>query len=137
MANPLVNEGPVPFLVHGVIEYVAGCVFIAAPLVLDFPEGAATTLSIVLGVLVLLIAATTEGPTGLIKGLALTVHVVLDYVLAVFLIAAPFLFGFSDEGAATAFFIVLGIVHLLLTVGTRFVDVPVQREGAKLPPPKP
>ena len=45
----------------------------------------------------------------------------LDLVLAVFLIAAPFLFSFSDEGVATAFFIVLGVVHLLLTIGTRFL----------------
>ncbi|MGH2702080.1 MAG: SPW repeat domain-containing protein [Actinomycetota bacterium] len=124
MANPLVSEGPVPFFVHGVIEYLAGVAFIAAPLVLDFPEGASTTLSIVLGVLILLIAATTEGPTGLIEGLALTVHVVLDYVLALFLIAAPFLFSFSQEAVPTAFFIVFGIVHLLLTVGTRFMDAP-------------
>ena len=38
------------------------------------------------------------------------------------LIAAPFLFGFSDDGTATAFFIVLGVVHLLLTIATRFVS---------------
>jgi hypothetical protein len=36
------------------------------------------------------------------------------------MIAAPFLFGFSREGAPTAFFIVLGVVHLLVTIGTRF-----------------
>ena len=36
------------------------------------------------------------------------------------LIAAPFLFGFSDESAPTAFFIVLGVAHLLITIGTRF-----------------
>ena len=34
----------------------------------------------------------------------------LDYVLAIFLIASPFLFGFSDDGTAAAFFIVLGVV---------------------------
>jgi hypothetical protein len=37
------------------------------------------------------------------------------------MIASPFLFGFSDEGTPTAFFITLGVVHLLLTIGTRFV----------------
>ena len=45
----------------------------------------------------------------------------LDYVLAIFLIASPFLLGFSDDGTAAAFFIVLGVVHLLLTIATRFV----------------
>ena len=50
------------------------------------------------------------------------VHGVLEYVAGALLIAAPFLFGFSDDGTATAFFIVLGAVHLLLTIATRFVS---------------
>jgi len=120
MANPLINEGPVPFFVHGVLEYIAGVAFIAAPLVLDYDAGAAVAISIVVGIVVLLIAATTEGPTSLVNGLALSVHVVLDYVLALFLIATPFLFGFGGETAPTAFFIGLGVAHLLLTIGTRF-----------------
>ena len=45
----------------------------------------------------------------------------LDYVLAIFLIASPFILGFSDDGTAAAFFIVIGVVHLLLTIATRFV----------------
>ena len=49
-------------------------------------------------------------------------HVLLDYALAAVLVASPFLFGFTDETAATAFFIVLGVVHLLVTIGTRFRD---------------
>jgi hypothetical protein len=120
MANPLINEGPVPFFVHGVIEYVAGVAFIAAPLVLNYDDGAAVAISIVVGIIVLLVAATTEGPTSLVDALALNVHVVLDYVLALFLIATPFLFGFGGETAPTAFFIGIGIVHLLITIGTRF-----------------
>jgi hypothetical protein len=36
------------------------------------------------------------------------------------LIAAPFLFGFSDESGPTALFIILGVAHLLVTIGTRF-----------------
>ena len=46
----------------------------------------------------------------------------IDFALAAVLIAAPFLFGFSDDGTATPFFIVLGVVHLLLTIATRFVS---------------
>ena len=33
--------------------------------------------------------------------------VVLDFLLVALLIASPFLFGFSGDGTATAFFIVL------------------------------
>ena len=120
----MLKDGPVPVLIHGAIEYAAGILFIVAPLIFGFDSGAATAASVVIGVVILVIAAATEGPTGLIPKIPITVHVTLDYVLAALLIAAPFLLGFSDESAPTYFFILLGVVHLLLTIGTRF------REGA-------
>jgi hypothetical protein len=126
MANPLIYEGPVPFTLHGALEYVAGIAFIAAPILLDYESGAAVGISIVVGIIILLIAATTEGPTSLVNALAISVHVVLDYVLAFFLIATPFLFDFGGETAPTAFFIGLGVVHLLLTIGTRFSNAPLE-----------
>jgi hypothetical protein len=131
MANPLIHEGPVPFFVHGVLEYIAGIAFIAAPLLLDYDDGAAVGISIVVGIVVLLVAATTEGPTSLVNALALSVHVVLDFVLALFLIATPFVFDFGGETAPTAFFIGLGIAHLLLTIGTRFSNAPVGSDGSQ------
>ena len=71
--------------------------------------------------LVLIIAASTQWRTGLIHSIPVQAHVMLDYVLAIFLIASPFILGFSDDGTAAAFFIVIGVVHLLLTIATRFV----------------
>ncbi len=121
----MLRDGPVPVFLHGAIEYVAGLLFIVAPLVLGFESGVAIVLSLVVGVLVLVIAASTDSPTGLISKIPITLHVVLDYVLAVVLIASPFIFGFSDETEPTLFFILLGVVHLLLTIGTRFRDEPV------------
>ena len=106
--------------VHGIVEYAAAALFIVAPFLLAFDSGAATALSIVIGVIVLAIAASTDGPTSLINQIPRSAHVALDYVLVVVLIALPFLAGFSDESAPTAFFIVLGVVHLLVTIGTRF-----------------
>lgn len=119
----MLAQGPIPRAVHGLIEYAAGVLFIVAPFLLDFSEqGAATALSIVVGILVLLVAATTKGSTSLIDVIPTSLHVAVDYALAAVLVAAPFLFGFSDESAPTAFFIALGVVHLLLTVATRFVS---------------
>lgn len=118
---PMLHKGPIPVAVHGIIEYLAGVLFIAAPYLFDFEATRATTLSIVVGVVILVVAAVSKGPTGLIDELPVSAHVLLDFVLAVFLIAASFLFGFSEDAKATAFFIVLGVVHLLLTIATRFV----------------
>jgi hypothetical protein len=116
----MLREGPIPRFAHGLLEYAAGALLIVAPFLLSFDSGAATAASIILGVLVLTVAATTEGPTSLANQLPLAVHVLLDYALVAVLIAMPFVAGFSDEAAPTAFFIALGVAHLMISLGTRF-----------------
>lgn len=118
--DTMLRDGLIPRSIHGIIEYLAGALLIAAPFLLAFDSGAAKAASIVLGVFVLAIAAATEGPTGLSAIVPIRMHVILDFALAGLMIAAPFLFGFSDEGAPTAFFVALGVLHLLITIGTRF-----------------
>jgi len=129
------RDGPIPLFVHGLIEYVAGAVLIVAPFLLSFESGAATAISIVLGVVIIAIAANTEGPTSLVDQLPRPAHVALDYVLVALLIAMPFLAGFSEETAPTALFIALGVAHLLITIGTRFrattVDVAPPTRSSK------
>ena len=115
------KQGPIPAFVHGAIEYLAAALFIAAPFLLTFDDDTATAVSIVVGVLVLAVTASTALPTGLIKSIPVQAHAVIDYLLAAVLIAAPFIFGFSDDDAATPFFIVLGVAHLLITIATRFI----------------
>ena len=116
----VLHQGPIPRFAHGAIEYLAGALFIVAPFLLSFDSDSATAVSIVIGVLVLAIAATTEGSTSLVNQLPLGAHVVLDYVLVALLIGSPFIFGFSGEGPPTIFFIALGVAHLMVTIGTRF-----------------
>jgi hypothetical protein len=125
------KKGPVPAFVHGLLEYVAGVLLIAAPFVLTFDSDTATGISIAAGVVVLIVNASTAMSTGLVKSIPVAAHVMLDYVLAILLIASPFVFAFSEDDTATAFFLVLGIVHLLLTIGTRFIKAePRARERA-------
>jgi hypothetical protein len=115
------RQGPIPAFVHGLIEYAAGVLLIAAPFLFTFDSDTATAVSIVAGVAVLIVASSTAMSTGLIKSIPVPAHVILDYALASLLIASPFLFGFDDDGTATAFFIVLGVLHLLITIATRFI----------------
>ncbi len=118
----MLRQGPISRFLHGAFEYAVGVLLIAAPFIFTFDSGAATAVSIIAGVLVIVIAASTEGPSSLINSIPIPAHLLLDFALAAALIASPFLFGFSDESAPTAFFIVLGVVHLLLTIATRFVS---------------
>jgi VIT1/CCC1 family predicted Fe2+/Mn2+ transporter len=118
------KQGPIPAFVHGLLEYGAGALFIAAPFLFGFDSDTATAVAIVAGVLILVLTASTALSTGLIKSIPVQAHVILDYLLAAALIASPFVFGFSDDDTALAFFIVLGVVHLLVTIATRFIGEP-------------
>jgi predicted ABC-type exoprotein transport system permease subunit len=129
------KKGPIPSFVHGLLEYAVAVLFIAAPFLFSFDSDTATAVAIVAGVLVLIVAATTAMSTGLIKEIPVQAHVVLDYLLAILLIASPFLFGFDEDGTATAFFIVVGVVHLLMTIATRFIREERRRERTRPTPP--
>jgi hypothetical protein len=52
--------------------------------------------------------------------ISLTVHSMLEPVIAALLIAAPFLFGFSDNGAPTAVAIVIGVAVLIVGMSTQW-----------------
>src|SRR3712207_2800419 len=114
------KRGPVPPIVHGVLDYVLACVLIAAPFVLTFDEDAPTAVAIAAGLVVLLLAAFTAWTTGIVKSIPVVAHATLDYLLGILLIISPFLLAFNDDDTASAFFVVLGIALLLLTVATRF-----------------
>ena len=116
----MVKQGPIPAFLHSLIEYIAGVGLIAAPLLLGYDSGAATAASIILGVLVLFLVATTTSTMSLINQVPLSMHIVFDYVIAALLIASPFLFSFSGESTPTAIFIAAGVVWLLLSIGTRY-----------------
>ncbi|MGI8631554.1 MAG: SPW repeat domain-containing protein [Solirubrobacterales bacterium] len=116
----MLTQGPIPALIHGIIEYVAAAAFIALPLLIGFESDAAIAVSIITGVVILVVAASSDNPAGLIAQIPVPVHVLLDYLLAGFLIAAPFLFGFSGETEPLVFFIGLGVAHLLITIATKF-----------------
>jgi hypothetical protein len=117
----MLRTGPLSPFAHGVIEYAAGVLFIAAPFLFGYDARAATAVSLVFGVALIVITASSDLPTGLAKTLPVTIHAVIDLIGAVFLIAAPFLFGFNGEAAPTAAFIILGVGYLLLTIATRFL----------------
>ncbi len=116
----MMRQGPISRFLHGAIEYLAGVLLVAAPFLFSFESDAATAVAVVAGVIVLVIASSTDGPTSLINSIPTATHVVLDFALAAVLIASPFLFSFSDETKPTAFFLLLGVAHLLVTIGTRF-----------------
>jgi hypothetical protein len=135
----VIHNGPIPFFVHGALDYLLGALLIVSSFLLGFDSGAATAVSIIAGVGVLALAASTDGPTSVTSAIPVSVHILLDVGAAVLFIAAPFLFGFSDESAPTAFFLGLGVVEILLVIATRFPaqERRMRTEPAAEPEPEP
>jgi hypothetical protein len=103
------------------IEPVAGLLFIAAPWIFGFSDASdATTVSIVLGALVLFTGLTTRWRMGVVKMLSLGAHRTMDLLVAVIAIVSPFVLGFSDNGAATRFLIIMGVLEAGTALMTRW-----------------
>jgi hypothetical protein len=113
------RRGSTPLVIHGLLEYGMGVLLIASSSLL-YDDSTATAVSILLGAAILAITALSDIPTALLRRIPLGAHILLDFLFGVLLVASPFIFGFSDETAAVAFFIVIGIFYLVLTAVTRF-----------------
>ncbi len=116
----MLRSGPIAFFLHGFFEYLAAAAGFAAPSLFGFGD-AASTWSYVVGVAFVVIALTADGPVRVTARIPLAVHVALDYLLAAVLVASPWLLGFDDQTAPMRWFVALGIAHLLVTMGTRYI----------------
>lgn len=115
-----VRRGSVSLSLHVLIEYGIAVLMMVAPFLLSFDATAAQLISVLVGAGILVLAVVTDAPTGITRSLPVASHVVLDYVVSLALVIAPFVFGFSDEEGATAFYIALGVGYVLLAVLTRY-----------------
>ena len=116
-----VRRGSVSLSLHVLIEYGIGLFTIVSPFLLSFDATAAKLVAVLGGAGILVLAVVTDAPTGVARSLPVASHVVLDYVIGLFLIVAPFVFGFSDDDdVATGYFIALGVAYVLLAVLTRY-----------------
>jgi hypothetical protein len=117
----MLRQGPISLTLHAAFEPLLAALFIAAPFLFGFSDdGSATAVSIIVGIGVLVIGMSTCWPVSLIKVIPVAAHLVLDIVIAAFLIATPFLFGFSNETTPVAYFLIMGVATLLLTLATRW-----------------
>jgi hypothetical protein len=114
------RRNSVPLFVHGLVEYGVAGLSIVAPFLFAWDSDTATVISILLGAGIVVLGFVTEAPTGVARTLPLASHVVLDYVISLFMVVTPFIFSFTDDVRATAYFIIVGVGFLLLTISTRY-----------------
>ncbi len=115
-----------PTTVHSPLDYLAGITLIEAPLLFGFADvgGIAVYVPMILGIILILYSLLTEYELGIpgMRLIPMPYHLMLDVVLAVSLVASPFLFGFASQ----IWFphVIVGIVILLLA--------PVSQTHAKI-----
>jgi SPW repeat len=127
-------RGPLPLTVHQMIEPFAAILLIAAPWIFGFSENdTATTLSIIVGVIVLLTGMSTRWRMSVVKLIPLRTHFMMDLGVGVALIVLPFIAGFSDHGGATRFFVIAGVLELGTALMTRWDEREQVRSGRGAP----
>jgi hypothetical protein len=115
------DRGPLPLRLHAAIEPLIGAILIAAPWIFGFSDANdAKTLCIVLGVVVILTGAMTDWRVSLARMIPLRMHFMADLTVAAILIVAPFVLGYSDNGGATRFTIIAGVLEAIAALSTRW-----------------
>lgn len=105
----------IPTRVHGVLDYLFGVLYIALPLLLNWPQPAAGIL-MALGAGVLLYSIFTRYELGMIKVIPMSAHLAIDLLGGLLLLAAPLL-GLVDE-SVRGWFWALGAIELVITLLT-------------------
>ena len=114
-------RGPLPLSAHQAIEPIAALLLIAAPWIFGFSDNdTATTLSVIIGVVVLVTGMSTRWRMSIVKLIPLRTHFMMDVGVGLALIVVPFIAGFSDHGGATRFFVIAGVLELGTALMTRW-----------------
>lgn len=125
--------------IHGILDYVAAIVLIAAPFLLGFVNAnlPALCISLVLGLGLLGYSLITDYAYSLFGAVSFRIHLVFDVVLGLGLVTVPSIFGFA--GAVKTYYLAMGIGFLMVvaltgsrTSGKRSANAPNDRRRPRL-----
>jgi len=115
------RKGPIPLNAHAALEPLIAVVIIAAPWIFGFSDvDSAKTVCIAVGAVMLLAGSMTDWRLSIARVIPLRAHMMTDLMLGAVLILAPFVLGFSDEGGATRFTVIAGVLEILTALATRW-----------------
>ena len=110
---------------HTIIGMVVGLALLVAPWLFGFADegGAAVMVPIYVGIFILLSELTTTSSLSPLKIVPMKIHIMLDVVTGLFLLASPWLFGFADlEANAWVPHVVVGVLVAGYALVTRTSD---------------
>ena len=117
--------------VHGVLDYATVAAFLNAPMVFGFQGTTAAAIVYWLAGIHLLMTGCTDFPLGVFKWIPFKIHGAIELVAGIFLLVAPWIFGFSEAYPARNFFVALAIVVFVVVALTDY------SQRVELPPPQP
>jgi small basic protein len=107
----------IPISVHSALEVIAAPAIMVAPFLLGFGP-AATTIAVLLGVVLLGLALQLEVPS---RSMPLRAHASFDYMLALAAVFGGLAVGvIAEEWNAAVFLAGIGVAMVALTASTRF-----------------
>jgi hypothetical protein len=107
---------------HGVGDYGAALALVIVTLAVGGTRRAVAT-GLVVGIALLVVSLLTRYPLGAVKAIPFRLHSAGDYLGSLAVIIGPFALGFdSRDKGLTAFFIVVGVVVVLLSLVTDYGD---------------
>lgn len=110
---------PVSARVNGVLDYAAVAAFLNAPMVFGFHGTPAAVAYWVAGIH-LLMTGCTDFPVGFFMWIPFRVHAVIELLGGIFLLIAPWLFGFAQVVAARNFFVAMALIVLVVVALTDY-----------------
>ena len=116
--------------IHGYLDYLIGALLIGAPWLLGFARGGAETwVPVAVGATALVYSLFTDYELGLVRKIQMPVHLWLDGLAGVLLVASPWLFAF-DEVVRTPH-LVVGAVEIAAALLTNTIPGYDRRRGAR------
>jgi hypothetical protein len=88
----------IPSRVHGIIDYAVALLLLAAPYLFGFADGGpAQMVPTVIAVIIIVTSLLTRYELSLAKVIPYPIHLVLDVLVGLVLLASPWLFGFANQ----------------------------------------
>jgi hypothetical protein len=110
---------PVSARVHGVLDYATVAAFLNAPMVFGF-HGTPAAIAYWLAGIHLLMTGCTDFPLGFFKWIPFKIHGVIELLAGIFILIAPWIFGFAQDVAARDFFLAMAIIVLVVVALTDY-----------------
>jgi hypothetical protein len=114
-----------------VLDYATVAAFLNAPMVFGFQHTVAATIAYWLAGIHLLMTGCTNFPFGVFKWIPFRIHEAVEGVAALFILIAPWVFGFSGTPAARNFFVAVAIIIFGVIALTDY------SQRVEIPPPEP